>query len=166
MLIFVWHSLWKTFLMASEMNLHIMTSADFWKTDCISVNIDQFSSKLWYVLAETILHRCNLHHGVFLRLKEACQFYSFCVYSLRDMIYFSKLDSTFPSYTSNISVVLASFSLSFEYVVAEPISYHKYAIYFFDQIPGSCSNFTCKVGFENSFFRLHVIAMGNVLVYR
>ena len=44
--------------------------------------------------------------------------------------FFSKLDSTFPSFTSNFSVVLASFSLSIEYVVAETISYHKCDIYF------------------------------------
>ena len=37
---------------------------------------------------------------------------------------------------------------------------------FFDQMPGLCSYFTCKVGFENSISRLRVIAMGNVLVYR
>ena len=44
--------------------------------------------------------------------------------------FFWKLDSTFPSFTSNISVVSASFSLSIEYVVAETISYHKCSIYF------------------------------------
>ena len=44
--------------------------------------------------------------------------------------FFWKLDSTFSSLTSNISVVLASFSLSIEYVVAETISYHKCDNYF------------------------------------
>ena len=44
--------------------------------------------------------------------------------------FFSKLDSTFPSFTSNISVVLALFSLSFEYVVAETIGYQKCDVYF------------------------------------
>ena len=44
--------------------------------------------------------------------------------------YFSKLDSTFPSFASNISVVLSLFTLSFEYVVAETISYLKRAFYF------------------------------------
>ena len=43
--------------------------------------------------------------------------------------FFSKLDSTFPSFASNISVVLASFTLNFEYVVAE-ISNLKCALYF------------------------------------
>ena len=42
--------------------------------------------------------------------------------------FFSKLDSTFPSFASNISVVLASFTLNFEYVVAETISYLKCAL--------------------------------------
>ena len=73
----------------------IMTSADLWKIDCISVNVDQFSFKFWYVLAETILYKCSRHdisfwqrnHGVFLRLKEACQFFTFCVYSLWDMTF-------------------------------------------------------------------------------
>ena len=37
---------------------------------------------------------------------------------------------------------------------------------FFDQMPGSCSYFTCKVRFQNSISRLRVIAMGDVLVYR
>ena len=35
--------------------------------------------------------------------------------------FFSKLDSAFPSFASNISVVLASLTLNFEYVVAETI---------------------------------------------
>ena len=44
--------------------------------------------------------------------------------------FFSKLDSTFLSFASNISVVLSSFTLSFEYVVAETICYRKCALYF------------------------------------
>ena len=80
--------------------------------------------------------------------------------------FFSKLDSTFSSFASNISVVLSLFTLNFEYVVAETISYHEVCPLFFDQMPGSCSYFTYKVGFENSIFRLRVISMGNVLVYR
>ena len=44
--------------------------------------------------------------------------------------FFSKLDSTFPSFASNISVVLTLFLLNFEYVVVETISYHKCAFYF------------------------------------
>ena len=80
--------------------------------------------------------------------------------------FFSKLDSTFLSFASNISVVLALFTLSFEYVVAETKSYLKCVPLFFDQMPGSCSYFTCKVGFQNSISRLRVIAMGDVLVYR
>ena len=82
-------------LRTQNFNLHIMTSAYFWKIDCISVNIDQFSSKFWYVLAETYslqmqyprIFILTKHHGVFLRLKEACQFFTFCVYSLWDMTF-------------------------------------------------------------------------------
>ena len=44
--------------------------------------------------------------------------------------FFSKLDSTFLSFASNISVVLSLFTLSFEYVVAETICYCKCALYF------------------------------------
>ena len=118
-------------------NLHIMTSAYFCKIDCISVNIDQFSFKFWYVLPGNILYKCSYHdisfwqwhHGVFLRLKEACQFFTFCVYSLWDMT-FSQNWFYILSFASNISVVLALFTLSFEYVVAETISYHKCALYF------------------------------------
>ena len=97
----------------------------------------QFSFKFWYVLPENILYKCSYHdisfwqrhHGVFLRLKEACQFFTLCVYSLWDMTFFSKLVSTFSSFASNISVVLSSFTLSSEYVVAEIISYHKCPLY-------------------------------------
>ena len=82
-------------LRTHNFNLHIMTSADFWKIDCISVNIDQFSFEFWYVLPENIVYKCSdhdisfwqRHHGVFLRLKEACQFFTFCVYSLWDMTF-------------------------------------------------------------------------------
>ena len=38
-------------------NLHIMTSAYLCKINCISVNIDQFSSKFRYVVAKTILYK-------------------------------------------------------------------------------------------------------------
>ena len=44
--------------------------------------------------------------------------------------FFSKLGSTFPSFASNIYVVLASFTLNFEYVVAETKSYLKCTLYF------------------------------------
>ena len=82
-------------LRPQNFNFHIMTSADFWKIDCISVNVDQFSFKFWYVLPENILYKCShhdisfwqRHHGVCLRLKEACQFFTFCVYSLWDMTF-------------------------------------------------------------------------------
>ena len=46
-------------------NLHIMTSAYLWKIDCISVNIDQFSSKFRYVVAKTILYKLNNNHFSF-----------------------------------------------------------------------------------------------------
>ena len=82
-------------LWTQNFNLPIMTSAYFWKIDCIFLKIDRFSSKCWYVLAETIFYKCSIHislfwqmhHGVFLRLKEACQFFTFCVYSLREMTF-------------------------------------------------------------------------------
>ena len=44
--------------------------------------------------------------------------------------FFSKLDSTFPSFASNIYVVLASFTLNFEYDVAETKSYLKCTLHF------------------------------------
>ena len=40
-------------------NLHIMTSAYLWKIDCISVNVDQFSSTFRYVVAKTILYKVS-----------------------------------------------------------------------------------------------------------
>ena len=77
-------------LWTQNSNLHIMSSSYFWKIDCISVNVDLFSSKFRYVLPENILYKYSnhnisfwqKHHVVFLRLKEACQFFTFCVYSL------------------------------------------------------------------------------------
>ena len=44
--------------------------------------------------------------------------------------YFSKLHSTFPSFASNISVVLTLFSVSFRYVVAETMSYLQCVLHF------------------------------------
>ena len=46
-------------------NLHIMTSAYLCKIDCISVNIDQFSSKFRYVVAKTILYKRGNNHFSF-----------------------------------------------------------------------------------------------------
>ena len=46
-------------------NLHIMTSASLCKIDCISVNIDQFSSKFRYVVAKTILYKRSNNHFSF-----------------------------------------------------------------------------------------------------
>ena len=46
-------------------NLHIMTSAYLWKIDCISVNIDRFSSKFRYVVAKTILYQLSKNHFSF-----------------------------------------------------------------------------------------------------
>ena len=39
-----------------------MTSAYLCKIDCISVNIDQFSSKFRYVVAKTILYKRSNNH--------------------------------------------------------------------------------------------------------
>ena len=44
-------------LRTQNTNLHIMTSTIFTENDCISANIDQFSSKFCCVVAETILHK-------------------------------------------------------------------------------------------------------------
>ena len=52
-------------LRTQNSNLHIMTSAYLWKIDCISVNIDRFSSKCWYVLAETIFYKCSYYYPSF-----------------------------------------------------------------------------------------------------
>ena len=46
-------------------NLHIMTSAYLCKIYCISVNIDQFSSKFRYVVAKTILYKRSNNHFSF-----------------------------------------------------------------------------------------------------
>ena len=115
-----------------------MTSAYLWKIDCIFVNIDRFSSKFWYVLAETIFYKCSFnyssfwqrHHGVFFAIKGGMSiFYILRVFSMGHD-FFSKLDSTFPFFASNIYVVLASFTLNFEYVVAETKSYLKCTLHF------------------------------------
>ena len=154
-----------------------MTSADFWKIDCISVNIDQFSFKFWYVLAETILYKCShrdisfwqWHHGVFLRLKEACQFFTFCVYSLWDM--------TFSQNWILHSCLSRAISPSFYFVYAELwvcCSWDNMLSSLFSNVPfifrsdaGIMLIFHLQSGiWEFIIFRLRVISMGNVLVYR
>ena len=125
-------------LRTQNFNLHIMTSAYFWKIDCIFVKIDRFSSKFWYVLAETIFYKCSIPH-FFILTKASWRifaikggmsiFHILRVFSMGHD-FFSKLDSTFPSFASNIYVVLASFTLNFEYVVAETKSYLKCTLYF------------------------------------
>ena len=160
-------------LRTQNFNLHIMTSAYFWKIDCISVNIDRFSSKFWYDLPETILYKGSHHdisfwqryHGVFLRLKVACQFFTLCVYSLWDMTFSQNwiLHPVFcEQYLRRFSCVFAELWVwcSWENKLSQVCPL------FFDQMPGSCSYFTYKVGFVNSIFRLRVISMGNVLAYR
>ena len=82
------------------------------------------------------------------------------------MTFFAKLDSTSPSLASNISVVLAFFLLSFEYVVAETISYHKYVLYFSIRCRDHAHISLAKWDLIIPFFRSRVITMGNVLVYR
>ena len=96
---FIWPSInsWRHHngLRTQNFNLHIMTSAYFWKIDCISVNIDHFLSNfdMFYLrqfstnTVTTYISFWQRHHGVFLRLKEACQFFTFCVYSLWDMTF-------------------------------------------------------------------------------
>ena len=119
-------------LRTQNFNLHIMTSADFWKIDCISVNIDQFSFKFWYVLPEIYSLQMQLPQYFILTMVSwrifaikggMSIFHILRVFSMGHD-FFSKLDSTFSSFASNISVVLFLFTLSFEYVVAETIRYH------------------------------------------
>ena len=125
-------------LRTQNFNLHIMTSSYFWKIDCISVNIDWFSSKFLkgFSWDNSLLMQ---YPRIFILMKTSWLFFAIkggmsIFYILRVFStghdFFWKLDSTFPSFTSNISVVLASFSLSIEYVVAETINYHKCDIYF------------------------------------
>ena len=75
--------------------------------------------------------------------------------------FFSKLDSTSSSFASNISVVLAVFSLSFEYDVAERISYHKCALYFSIRCRDHAHILLAKRDLRIPFFRLRVFSMGN-----
>ena len=63
--------------------------------------------------------------------------------------FFSKLDSTFPSFASNIYVVLASFTLNFEYVVAETIRYLKCAIYLSQFFVGSAHLYLFQTSITN-----------------
>ena len=61
MICLIWPSInsWRhhNVLQTQKFNLDVMTSAYFLKIDCISVNIDWFSFKFRYVLAETILYK-------------------------------------------------------------------------------------------------------------
>ena len=89
-------------LRTQNFNLHIMTSADFWKIDCISVNIDQFSFKFWYVLPETYSLQMQYPQISFdktswriFAIKGGMSiFYILRVFSMGHD-FFSKLDSTF-----------------------------------------------------------------------
>ena len=89
-------------LRTQNFNLHIMTSADFWKIDCISVNIDQFSFKFWYVLPGNILYKCSYHDHFILTMASwrifaikggMSIFHILRVFSMGHD-FFSKLDST------------------------------------------------------------------------
>ena len=145
-------------------NLHIMTSAYLWKIDCISVNIDQFSSKFRYVVAKTILYQLQSpkwkHHGVFLRLKEACQFFTFCVKISMGQGHISKLAFIIcvlspigrwislhvmklyeycfsETYLSSISLILALFCLKFELTsppILVPNKYYMSSFSYFDPL--------------------------------
>ena len=124
-------------LRTQNSNLHIMTSAYLWKIDCISVNIDRFSSKFlcssWdnflqmQFLLSFILTKASWR--IFAIKGGMSIFHILRVFSMGHD-FFSKLDSTLPSFASNIYVVLASFTLNFEYVVAETKSYLKCTLYF------------------------------------
>ena len=63
-------------------NLHIMTSANLWKIECIFINIDCFSPNFWYVVFEPIFYTKGAidfsfqqwHHGPFCRVKRHANF--------------------------------------------------------------------------------------------
>ena len=116
-----------------------MTSAYFLENQLYlcKYSID-FLLNFAYVLAETIVHKCNTRQFYILTkaswrifaIKGGMSFIHILrVFSMGHDIS-QKMDSTFPSFASNISVVLASFTLNFEYVVAETISYLKCTLYF------------------------------------
>ena len=135
-------------LRTQNFNLHIMTSSYFWKIDCISVNIVQFSFKFWYVLAENILYKCSghefsfwqKHHGVFLRLKEACQIIHFaCILYgtwlfLKTGFYISVFHE---QYLRRLSFVFAEHRVCCSWDNKLSQMWHL----FLDQMPGSCSYF-------------------------
>ena len=118
-------------------NLHIMTSAYLWKIDCICKygsiffqilicsswdNSLQMQSSRFFILTKASWRIFAIKGGMSI-------FHILRVFSMGHDFY-SKLPLTFQSFKSNISVVLALFSMSFEYVLAERISYHKCALYF------------------------------------
>ena len=85
--------------MASKLkitNFRFMTSWNLCKFDPISINIDRFSPKFQYDVAEDVLlyRSCFyfsfwwMHHALNLRFLRVCHFFSFCVYSLWEMTFF------------------------------------------------------------------------------
>ena len=158
--------------MASELknfNLHIMTSAYFLKIDCISVNIDRFSFKFWYVLAETIFYKF-LYSQFFIFDKGIMAY--FC--DSRRHVNFSHFACILYGTwlflkTGFYTPVFREQNLRcFSFVFAElwiccswDNKLPQMCLLFFDQMPGLCLYFTCKVGFENPIFRLRVIAKGD-----
>ena len=87
-------------------------------------------------------------------VKGGMSIFHICVYSLWGHDFFSKLDSTFPSFASNISVVLALFTLNFEYVVAETKSYLKYTLYFVSSFVGPAHLYLFQTSITNLVYFL------------
>ena len=125
-------------LRTQNLNVHIMTFAYIRKNDGISVNIYLFFFKIFICSSwdNFLLMFCphfssltNVSWRIFAIKGGMSIFHILRVLSMGHD-YFSKLDSTFPSFASNISVVLAFFSLSLGYVVAETISYLQCLFYF------------------------------------
>ena len=113
-----------------------MTSAYLWKLDCISVNIDRFSSKCWYIVAETIFYKIN---NCFLLnfddviiakkmgLKATCQNFLNLRVMLMEGEFRSHHESTWHCCLSSISLILALFSPKCWYVIAETMDCRKRA---------------------------------------
>ena len=84
------------------------------------------------------------HHGVFFAIKGGMSIFHILRVFSTGHDFFSKLDSTFPSFASNIYVVFASITLNFEYVVAKTIRFLKCALYFVSIFCWISPTYTCS----------------------
>ena len=145
--------------LGTQKSLHIMTSSYVWQIDCISVNIDRFSSKLWYVVAETILYKISALFFILMtsswwkfQLKATCHnFLHLRVISMGRWLFRSHHESTWHSSLSTMSRLFVLNILSqilvccsWDHMLSKIFRSDVTCFVSFNQVLGSCQ-FSLKV---------------------